>query len=118
MALLFNPMVNNTQLNNTFRALADPTRRRIIGMLVEQKQHRIKELVEPFDISFAAVSKHIKILERADLVTRTKRGREYYVQLNTRPMQQAQDWLAFYQEFWLQRFAHLEKLLKDETPEH
>lgn len=111
-------MVNNKQLNDTFRALADPTRRQIIGMLVEQKEHRIKSLVEPFDISFAAVSKHIKMLERADLVTRTKRGREYYVQLNTQPMQQAQDWLSFYQQFWLKRFANLEKLLKEETPEH
>lgn len=111
-------MVKNTQLDNTFRALADPTRRQIIKMLAEQKEHRIKALVEPFDMSFAAVSKHIKMLERADLVTRTKRGREYYVQLNTLPMQQAENWLAFYQQFWITRFSNLEKLLKEETPEH
>jgi DNA-binding MarR family transcriptional regulator len=101
--LTFNPMVNNTLLDNTFRALADPTRQQIIGMLVE-----------PFDISFAAVSKHIKILERANLVTRTKRGREVYVLLNTQPMQQAQDWLSFYQQFWQTRFANLDKLLQEE----
>lgn len=111
-------MVNNKQLDNTFRALADPTRRQIIKMLSEQKEHRIKALVEPFDMSFAAVSKHIKMLERADLVTRTKRGREHYVQLNIQPMQQAKDWIAFYQQFWSTRFAKLEQLLKEETPEH
>ncbi len=110
-------MVDNTQLDNTFHALADPTRRHIIGMLVEQRQHRIKELVAPFDISFAAVSKHIKVLEKADLVTRTKFGREYHVQLNTPPLKQAQDWIAYYEQFWLERFTRLEKLLIGGTSE-
>ena len=110
-------MVEYTHLDNTFHALADPTRRHIIGMLVEQRQHRIKELVEPFDMSFAAVSKHIKVLEKADLVTRTKRGREFYLQLNTLPLKQAQDWIEFYQQFWLKRFARLEKLLAGSTIE-
>ena len=104
-------MVEYMQLNNTFHALADPTRRHIIGMLVEQQQHRIKELVAPFDISFAAVSKHIKVLEKADLVTRTKRGREFYLQLNTLPLKQAQDWIVYYEQFWIERFAKLEELL-------
>ena len=80
-------------------------------MLVEQRQPRIKGLVAPFDMSFAAVSKHIKVLEKANLVTRTKRGREFYLQLNTLPLKQAQDWIEFYQQFWLKRFARLEKLL-------
>ena len=110
-------MVDNIQLDNTFHALADPTRRHIIGMLVEQQQHRIKDLVAPFEISFAAVSKHIKVLEKAELVTRTKIGREYHVQLNTLPLKQAQDWITYYEQFWLERFARLDKLLVASTSE-
>ncbi len=109
-------MVEYLQLDKTFHALADPTRRHIIGMLVE-KQHCIKELVAPFDISFAAVSKHIKVLEKADLVIRTKRGREFYLQLNTLPLKQAQEWIEFYRQFWIARFARLEKLLVDGASE-
>ena len=105
-------MVNNDALDDTFRALCDRTRRQIINMLTEQKQHRIKDLAAPFDISLAAISKHIRILERARLVTRIKRGREYYLQLNTEPMREAKDWLAFYERFWLERFAHMEQLLQ------
>ena len=106
-------MVNNSHLNRTFHALADPTRRQIIGMLVEQKQHRIKELAEPFEMSFVAVSKHIKVLEKAHLLTRTKRGREHYIQLNIKPLTEAQDWIKYYEKFWVARFSRLEKLLAD-----
>ncbi len=110
-------MVKYTRLDQTFHALADPTRRHIIGMLVEQQQHRIKDLVAPFNISFVAVSKHIKVLEKADLVTRTKSGREYYLQLNTLPLKQAQDWIDYYQQFWSKRFARLENLLENSANE-
>jgi DNA-binding transcriptional ArsR family regulator len=112
---MFNQMVNNKHLNDTFHALSDPTRRHIIGMLVEQQQHRVKELAAPFNMSIAAVSKHITVLERADLVTRTKRGREIFVQLNMQPLSQAQDWLEFYQQFWLKRFSNLEKMSSHDT---
>lgn len=104
-------MVNNNALDNTFRALADPTRRQIIGMLIEQKEHRVTDLAEPFDMSLVAVSKHIRVLERAELVTRVKRGREAYLQLNTGPLKSAKDWLAFYEQFWRERFAALENLI-------
>ncbi|MGH1540660.1 MAG: ArsR/SmtB family transcription factor [Arenicella sp.] len=107
-------MVNNEHLNNTFHALADPTRRHIIGMLVEQQEHRIKELVEPFEMSFAAVSKHINVLERAGLVTRNRRGRETFIQLNPEPLQNAQEWIDFYQQFWTQRFSKLKKLIAEQ----
>ena len=106
-------MVNDSQLNNTFHALSDPTRRHIIGMLVEQRQHRVKDLVEPFDMSFAAVSKHITVLERAHLVSRQKQGREIFVRLNPQPLEQAQQWIQFYQNFWTERFTNLEKLLTE-----
>lgn len=110
-------MVNNEALDNTFHALADPTRRQIIGMLIEQKQHRVTDLASPFDMSLAAVSKHIRVLERAELVTRVKRGREAYLQLNTSPLKGAKDWLAFYEGFWRERFATLESLIENEASE-
>ncbi len=98
-------------LNNTFSALSDATRRQIVSMLLEKKQRPIKELAEPFDMSLVAVSKHIKVLERAKLVKRFKRGRESYLELNPVPLRQAKDWLAYYEQFWSQRFAALESLL-------
>ena len=108
-------MVKHDQLNDTFHALADPTRRGIVSMLAEQREHRIKDLSAPFDMSFAAVSKHIKVLERADLVTRVKRGREHYLRLNPQPMNDARDWLAYYEQFWRERFMQLDKLLRDDS---
>ena len=108
-------MVKQEQLDHTFHALADPTRRGIVSMLAEQRERRIKDLSEPFDMSFAAVSKHIKVLERADLVTRVKRGREFYLRLNPEPMNQARDWLAFYEQFWRERFMQLDKLISNES---
>jgi DNA-binding transcriptional ArsR family regulator len=104
-------MVKLEQLDNTFHALADSTRRHIVGMLVEQKEHRIKELVEPFEMSFVAVSKHIKVLEKAGLVKRTRRGREHFIELNTAPLIDAQNWIGFYRDFWTERFSNLDKLL-------
>lgn len=98
-------------LNKTFSALADPTRRQIISMLTEQKQRRINDLAEPFSMSLAGVSKHIKVLEQAELVHRYKRGREYYLELNPNRLRQAQDWLAYYAQFWSERFAHLQEIL-------
>ena len=109
-------MVNNEQLNRTFHALADPTRRGIIGMLTEHQEQRIKELAEPFDMSMAAISKHIKVLEQANLISREKRGREFYVRLSTAPLNQAKDWIEFYEQFWRQRFMQLDKLLAAESP--
>lgn len=110
-------MVNyrNTQLDHTFMALADPTRRQIIGMLVQEKNKRVKELAQPFDMSLAAVSKHIKVLERAKLVKRYKQGREHYLELNPKPLREVKDWVGYYENFWLQRFSALEKLLKTEA---
>ena len=104
-------------LNKTFSALADPTRRQIICMLTEQKQRRINDLAEPFSMSLAGVSKHIKVLEQAELVQRHKRGREYYLQLNPNRLKEAQHWLAYYAQFWSERFAHLQDILDSSTTE-
>ena len=107
-------MVEYKTLDQTFMALADPTRRHIISMLVEKQQMRVMELAEPFDISLAGTSKHIKVLERAGLVQRLKKGREHYLKLNPEPLKQAKDWLVYYENYWLKRFASLEKFLEQD----
>ncbi|MEQ8953659.1 MAG: metalloregulator ArsR/SmtB family transcription factor [Gammaproteobacteria bacterium] len=111
-------MEHSDRLNLSFHALADPTRRGIVGLLIEQRQRRISDLAEPFSMSLAAVSKHIRVLEKAELVTRVKRGREYYLQLNVNPLREVGDWVGFYEQFWKQRFTKLESMLAMENPEH
>ena len=110
-AVIFNYMVNhNEDLNEIFHALADPTRREIINMMA-QRERTVSELAEPFDMSLAAVSKHIKVLERANLVERRITGRTHICSLNTESLSQASEWLRFYKKFWSNRFDLLEKEL-------
>jgi DNA-binding transcriptional ArsR family regulator len=94
-------MVNYSadSLNVTFAALADPTRRRILEKLSHQQQ-RVTDLAEPFAMSLPAVSKHLRILEDAGLLTRQRQGREHHLQLESAPMQQAQLWIEQYRKFW------------------
>ena len=75
-------LTNLMKLNEIFHALADPTRREIIHMMA-QKERTVSELAEPFDMSLAAISKHIKVLERANLVERSVTGRTHICSLNT-----------------------------------
>jgi len=117
---IFNYMVNHNevQLNEIFHALADPTRREIIHMMA-QKERTVSELAEPFDMSLAAISKHIKVLERANLVERNVMGRTHICSLNADSLTQASEWLRFYEKFWSNRFDLLEsELLKDKNNEH
>lgn len=86
-------------LDRTFAALADPTRRAILGRL-RQGAVRVSELAEPFDMSLAAVSKHLGVLERAGLIRRQTRGRERLCRLDARPLRRAADWAAGYRAFW------------------
>jgi DNA-binding transcriptional ArsR family regulator len=102
-------MVNH--LDTTFAALSDPTRRAILLRLIENDTLTIKELAVPFAMSLVAVSKHIQVLERADLVTRTKTGRDNFLCLNPLPLQAVRDWLGFYETYWNQRFDALESAL-------
>ena len=80
-------------------ALADPTRRAILQRLIAGSA-TVSELAEPFAISLAATSKHLRFLEKANLVKRTRRGREQHVSLNPGPLQEARDWINHYQQFW------------------
>lgn len=108
-------MVNQavTDLDGVFRALADPTRRAIIGALSTGPK-TVGELSRPFDISLPAVSKHLKVLERARLVSRQIRGREHHCRLNPESLAPAHDWLSFYSGFWAERLDALDALLNDQ----
>ncbi|WP_233006947.1 ArsR/SmtB family transcription factor [Rheinheimera faecalis] len=108
-------MVNNksTQLDAVFHALADPTRRAIIARLA-QAPCGISELAAPFDMTLAAISKHIKVLEGAGLLVRSIEGRNHTCQLNTAPMHGGMEWLRHYEKFWNQRLDALVTVLNTE----
>jgi DNA-binding transcriptional ArsR family regulator len=107
-------MVNSgdERLDDIFHGLADPTRRAIVGLLAQQPQ-TVGELAAPFDISLVAVTKHLKTLERAGLVTREVRGRTHLMRLEAKALQSAHEWLAGYQQFWSERLNALESLLNE-----
>ncbi|GGA34592.1 ArsR/SmtB family transcription factor [Psychrobacillus lasiicapitis] len=112
-------MVNQNveNLNEVFHALANDTRRDMISMMATQER-TISELAEPFDISLAAISKHIKVLERANLVERIINGRTHICRLNTESLSQATEWLHFYEKFWSKHFDLLEiELMKEKRKE-
>ena len=104
-------VMQSLHLDRVFRALGDPTRRAMLGRLSRQ-EHTVGELAEPFDISLAAASKHIKTLEQAGLVRRTVRGRTHYCRLNPQPLADADDWLRSYERLWTKRLAALEAFLR------
>ena len=109
-------MTPSDQLDATFIALADPTRRAILARLMEGEAS-VNELAAPFDISQPAVSKHIKILERAGLVTRSASGTRRPVKIEAAPMNQAVDWLEKYRQFWEASYGRLDALLAElQTP--
>src|ERR1700733_9546918 len=91
------------QLDRTFFALSDPTRRAIIGNLAAKGSCSVLQLAEPFNMSLPAISKHLKLLENANLVTRVRKGRAHYLTLVGGPMAEANDWLATYHRFWHQQ---------------
>jgi DNA-binding transcriptional ArsR family regulator len=97
-------------LDDTLLALADHTRRTILARLSEGDA-RVTTLAEPFDMSLNSVSKHIRILERAQLVRRRVHGREHVLSLNTAPLDEAAAWIATQQQFWSQRLAALDRAL-------
>jgi DNA-binding transcriptional ArsR family regulator len=100
------------ELNVTFAALADPTRRAILSRLA-QGEATVNELAEPFPYSVQAVSRHIKVLERAGLVTRGRNAQMRPSRLNGEPLKDAIDWLEQYREIWERRFDRLEDHLHE-----
>lgn len=101
------------QLDTVFHALGDATRRRMLRELA-RSERTVGELAQPFDISLAAASKHIKALENAGLIRREVLGRTHVCRLNPRPLASAHEWLSFYQQFWTDRLDVLEQLLRKE----
>ena len=99
------------QLSITFTALADPTRRAILARLAEGEA-TVNELAEPFPISVQAVSKHLKVLERAALISRGREGQLRPSRLEAAPMKEAVDWLSAYREFYEGRLDRLEQHLR------
>jgi DNA-binding transcriptional ArsR family regulator len=99
------------QLSVTFSALADPTRRAILERLAEGEA-TVNELAEPFPVSVQAVSKHLKVLERAGLITRGHSAQFRPSSLRARPLGDATEWLSEYRRFWEANFDRLEEHLR------
>jgi DNA-binding transcriptional ArsR family regulator len=97
-------------LDSVFGALADPTRRAILGLLA-QGEATVSELVTPFDVSQPAISRHLKVLERAGLITRTRRATARLSHLRAEPLREATVWLAGYREYWEESYERLDELL-------
>jgi DNA-binding transcriptional ArsR family regulator len=111
-----NRMVEHTDehLDHLFQALANATRREIVSLLAK-RPYNISELVPQFDMSLAAVSKHVKSLERAGLIDREVIGRTHVCRLNADAMNEAYQWLGGYEKFWQGRLDALEKVLAQTT---
>ena len=109
---------SNPQLSQVFFALSDSTRRAILARLAEGST-TIGELAAPFEISKPAVTKHMKILERAGLIDRRIEGRKHQCSLSTSGLKTAEDWINFHRRFWESRFNALDSLLtaQDEDSE-
>lgn len=101
---------NSPQLDDVFVAMADGTRRAILSRLT-QSEARVTDIAADFPISLNAVSKHIKILERAGLVIRRVNGRDHLLSLNAAPMADAVAWMDHYRQFWDQSLASLDAFI-------
>ncbi|WP_417458234.1 ArsR/SmtB family transcription factor [Kordiimonas sp.] len=103
-------IVKESTLDQTLIALADPTRRAILRRLLEGEA-RVTEIAAPFDISLNSVSKHIRILERANLVRRQKQGREHILSIAPAPLDEAAEWINAQRSLWSARLSELDMLL-------
>jgi DNA-binding transcriptional ArsR family regulator len=111
LKVILGPMIVDEQLDDVFHALADPTRRAMLKSL-SKSQHTVGELAEPFSISLAAASKHIKVLERAGLVRRNIEGRTHICRLDAAPMHAGMEWIRHYEKYWIERLDVLQSLLE------
>ena len=102
-----------SSLDDVFHALSDPTRRAMLASLADGERN-IGELAEPFEISFAAASKHVKVLEGAGLIRRRIEGRSHVCRMEAGPLAEADQWLRFYERFWSARLDTLEQLLQQD----
>jgi DNA-binding transcriptional ArsR family regulator len=109
-------MTPSARLDATFAALADPTRRAILARLASGEAS-VNELAEPFDMSQPAISKHLKVLERAGLISRGREAQRRPCRIEGAPLAEATDWLEDYRQFWEGNFRKLDALLAEmKTP--
>lgn len=107
-------MTEEQSLDGVFLALGHPIRRQILRRLA-QGQATVTEIASPFDTSLNAISKHLKVLEKAGLVHREVVGREHYLSISPQPLQDIVDWLAYYESFWKDRLDAMEQVLRDDA---
>lgn len=100
------------RLSNTFAALADPTRRAILARLASGEVS-VTELAEPFAMSLPAVSKHLKVLERAGLIARGRDAQWRPCRLSAAPLRDVSDWVEHYRRFWMESFDRLDDYLRE-----
>ena len=101
-------------LDETFAALADPTRRAILARLATEKRAvGVMELAAPFTLSLPAISKHLKVLERAKLISRGREAQWRPCTLEPRPLKEVADWIERYRELWEERFERLDAVLRE-----
>ncbi len=103
---------SHSQLDSVFHALGDTTRRQMLREMATGER-TVGELAAPFEMSLAAASKHIKVLEAAGLLRREVRGRQHVCSLGPGPLASAFEWLSFYEIFWASRLDVLEQLLRE-----
>jgi DNA-binding transcriptional ArsR family regulator len=103
--------MNQDKLNSTFSALADPTRRAILARLASGEAS-VSELMEPFDLSQPAISKHLQVLERAGLISRSRDAQKRPCKLEVKALKEAADWIEYYSRFWTESFDRLDDYLR------
>jgi DNA-binding transcriptional ArsR family regulator len=104
-------------LDSTFAALSDATRRGILARLAQQGQTSVSELAAPYKMSLPAVSKHLRVLEHAGLISRQKDGRVHRCRLRAEPMKDAAAWIEHYRQFWEAQLDSLARYLEDSANE-
>jgi len=104
--------MSSDRLSATFAALADPTRRAILAHLAKGEAS-VTELAEPFEMSLPAISKHLKVLERAGLITRGREAQWRPCQIKAEPLKDAMDWIEQYRQFWEERLDRLDDYLHE-----
>ena len=102
------------RLDSVFHALADPTRRAILHGLT-QGERTVTQIAQPHRMTLAAVSKHLKVLESAELIARERRCSFHIVRLQAQSLKAAEEWIAFYSRFWNERLDNLERFLEREA---
>jgi DNA-binding transcriptional ArsR family regulator len=102
-------------MRDVYSAVADPTRRQLLRILADVDELPLHEMTAQFSVGRTAVSKHLAVLKEAGLVNDRKVGRETLYQLNAAPLREIQEWVSFYERFWIERIDRLRNLLEAEN---